>query len=103
MSKAKRGEIWMIDMGLVQKTRPCVILSIDYLEHDRKVTTRLVQRDGRVYWLDRYLDTDEGRRALDVTTVGFQELQLDPHARAFMDIALNQNNFASAAMPKRSK
>jgi CDP-glycerol glycerophosphotransferase len=49
---------------------------IDYLEHDRKVTTRLVQRDGRVYWVDRYLDTDEGRRALDVTTVGFQELQL---------------------------
>jgi CDP-glycerol glycerophosphotransferase len=49
---------------------------IDYLEHDRKVTTRLVQRDGRVYWVDRYLDTDEGRRVLDVTTVGFQELQL---------------------------
>ena len=49
---------------------------IDYLEHDRKVTTPLVQRDGRVYWMDRYLDTDEGRRVLDVTTVGFQELQL---------------------------
>ena len=49
---------------------------IDYLEHDRKVTTRLVQRDGRVYWLDRYLDSDEGRRVLDVTSVGFQELQL---------------------------
>ena len=49
---------------------------IDYLEHDRKVTTRLVQRDGRVYWIDRYLDTDEGRRVLDVTSVGFQELQL---------------------------
>jgi CDP-glycerol glycerophosphotransferase len=49
---------------------------VDYLAHDRKVTTRLVQREGRVYWLDRYLDTPEGRRALDVTTIGFQELQL---------------------------
>ena len=49
---------------------------IDYLEHDRKVTTRLVQQEGRVYWVDRYLDTDEGRRVLDVTTVGFQELRL---------------------------
>ena len=24
MPKAKRGEIWLVDLGLVQKTRPCL-------------------------------------------------------------------------------
>lgn len=37
MARAKRGEIWLVDLGLVQKTRPCVILSIDYLDHERAV------------------------------------------------------------------
>jgi CDP-glycerol glycerophosphotransferase len=33
----------------------------------RKVTVPLVQRDGRVYFSDRYLDDPYGRQALDVT------------------------------------
>ena len=39
MPKAKRGEIWTIDLGLVQKTRPCLILSVEYLDHERAVVT----------------------------------------------------------------
>ena len=39
MPTPRRGEIWMIDLGLVQKTRPCLILSIDYLDHERAVVT----------------------------------------------------------------
>ena len=39
MPKANRGEIWLVDLGLVQKTRPCLILSIDYLDHERAVVT----------------------------------------------------------------
>jgi mRNA interferase MazF len=39
MLKAKRGEIWLIDLGLVQKTRPCLSFSIDYLDHERAVFT----------------------------------------------------------------
>lgn len=30
MPKANRGEIWLIDLGMAQKPRPCVVLSIDY-------------------------------------------------------------------------
>jgi CDP-glycerol glycerophosphotransferase len=33
----------------------------------RKVTVPLVERDGRVYFSDRYLDDPHGRQALDVT------------------------------------
>jgi mRNA-degrading endonuclease toxin of MazEF toxin-antitoxin module len=39
MPKARRGEIWLIDLGLVQKTRPCLVLSIEFLEHERAVVT----------------------------------------------------------------
>lgn len=39
MSRARRGEIWLIDLGMVQKTRPCLVLSISYLEHERAVVT----------------------------------------------------------------
>jgi mRNA-degrading endonuclease toxin of MazEF toxin-antitoxin module len=37
MPKARRGELWVIDLGMAQKTRPCLILSIDYLDHERAV------------------------------------------------------------------
>ena len=39
MPKARRGELWIIDLGMVQKVRPCLILSIDYLDHERAVVT----------------------------------------------------------------
>ena len=39
MARARRGEVWLVDLGLVQKTRPCLILSIDYLDHERAVVT----------------------------------------------------------------
>jgi mRNA-degrading endonuclease toxin of MazEF toxin-antitoxin module len=39
MPRARRGEIWLIDLGMVQKTRPCLVLSIDYLDHERAVVT----------------------------------------------------------------
>jgi mRNA interferase MazF len=39
MQKARRGELWIIDFGLAQKTRPCLILSVSYLDHERAVVT----------------------------------------------------------------
>jgi mRNA interferase MazF len=39
MARARRGEIWLIDLGLVQKTRPCLVLSIEFLDHERAVVT----------------------------------------------------------------
>jgi mRNA interferase MazF len=37
--RARRGDIWMVDLGLVQKTRPVLILSIDFLDNERAVVT----------------------------------------------------------------
>lgn len=39
MPKARRGEIWIVDLGMVQKSRPAVVLSVDYLANERAVVT----------------------------------------------------------------
>src|SRR5437773_6590628 len=39
MQKAQRRELWVIDLGMVQKSRPCLILSINFLDHERAVVT----------------------------------------------------------------
>lgn len=39
MPQAQRGELWLIDLGMVQKTRPCLILSIAFLDHERAVVS----------------------------------------------------------------
>ena len=35
----KRGEIWLVDLGMIQKTRPAVILNVPYGDTDRVVVT----------------------------------------------------------------
>ena len=39
MSRAQRGEIWLVDLGMVAKTRPVLILSVAYEERERAVLT----------------------------------------------------------------
>ncbi|MBI4026446.1 MAG: type II toxin-antitoxin system PemK/MazF family toxin [Verrucomicrobia bacterium] len=38
-SEVTRGDIWLVDLGLAQKIRPAVILSVAYLEHERALIT----------------------------------------------------------------
>jgi mRNA interferase MazF len=35
MPKARRGEIWQIDLGMTGKIRPAVVISIEYGDSDR--------------------------------------------------------------------
>ena len=39
MPSARRGEIWLVDLGMVQKTRPVVVMSVAFLDHERAVVT----------------------------------------------------------------
>ena len=34
-----RGEIWLVDLGMAQKVRPAVVLSVAYLDHERALVT----------------------------------------------------------------
>jgi hypothetical protein len=35
MSRPDRGEVWLVDLGYVAKTRPCLVLSVPILDTDR--------------------------------------------------------------------
>jgi mRNA interferase MazF len=37
--EVERGEIWLIDLGMVQKVRPALILSVSFLDHERALVT----------------------------------------------------------------
>lgn len=39
MPGPNRGEIWIVDLGLAAKIRPCVVLSIPVSDEDRALTT----------------------------------------------------------------
>ena len=39
MSRADSGEVWLIDLGYVAKTRPCLVLSIPVCDTDRALVT----------------------------------------------------------------
>ena len=39
MSDPNRGEVWMVDLGLAAKVRPCLVLSVPALEQDRSLAT----------------------------------------------------------------
>ena len=68
--------------------------TVDYLRYGFKLSTDLVQRDGRVYWSAKYLDTAEDRAVMDVTEMGFHRL---PFSR------LNFHNQVTAAAVEGSR
>lgn len=39
MPTGKRGEVWLVDLGLAAKVRPCLVLSIPPGAQDRVLTT----------------------------------------------------------------
>ena len=43
MPKARRGELWMADLGMVAKARPVLILSVEYLDNERAVVTYVLR------------------------------------------------------------
>jgi mRNA interferase MazF len=39
MPNPNRGEVWLVDLGYVAKTRPCLVLSIPAADEDRALAT----------------------------------------------------------------
>ena len=48
---AQRGEIWLMDLGMAAKVRPCLVLSVGYRGEERAVVTYVARttslRGGR--------------------------------------------------------
>lgn len=47
MSEAQRGEIWLVDLGMVAKTRPVLILSVAIIGQERSLVS-FIPRTTRV-------------------------------------------------------
>jgi len=43
MPKARRGEIWMADLGFVAKVRPVLVLSVGYQKDERAVVSYVIR------------------------------------------------------------
>ncbi len=41
MPVPQRGEVWLVDLGLVAKVRPCLVVSVPVLDEDRALVTLL--------------------------------------------------------------
>ncbi len=39
MSDPKRGEVWLVDLGMAAKVRPCLVVSVRAESSDRALTT----------------------------------------------------------------
>ena len=39
MPKQNRGEVWLVDLGMVAKVRPCLVISIPARLQDRALVT----------------------------------------------------------------
>lgn len=35
MPNARRGEVWIVDLGLAAKTRPALVVNVPFLDHER--------------------------------------------------------------------
>ncbi|MEK6303839.1 MAG: type II toxin-antitoxin system PemK/MazF family toxin [Acidobacteriota bacterium] len=39
MNNPNRGEVWLVDLGMTAKIRPCLVLSVPALDQDRALAT----------------------------------------------------------------
>ena len=39
MPRQNRGEVWLVDLGMVAKVRPCLVISVPALAQDRALVT----------------------------------------------------------------
>ena len=39
MPEPRRGEVWLVDLGLAAKVRPCLVVSTPFLDEDRALVT----------------------------------------------------------------
>jgi CDP-glycerol glycerophosphotransferase len=69
--------------------------TVTYLRHDYKLSTELVERDGRVYWSGKYLDTPEDRTIMDVTDLG---LHRTPFSEQSLFVQVTAAKFAAGTM-----
>ena len=50
MANPNRGEVWLVDLGMVAKTRPCLVLSIPADDANDRVLATLIPHTTSLAW-----------------------------------------------------
>ena len=97
MSKARRGEVWIVDLGLAAKVRPCLVLSVPASDEERSLDTVVAhttsERGGRfevavhplflkqgVFDAQNLVTIPEARLIRRIGTLRFEDLALVENA-----------------------
>jgi CDP-glycerol glycerophosphotransferase len=80
-----RVALWLLRRGDLDGA----LSAFGYVLGRGRVATELVRDGGRVYWTSRHLDSDEGRRWLDVTELGLDRVP-PPAMHLYNELAIAQ-------------
>jgi mRNA interferase MazF len=85
MINPNRGEVWLVDLGMTAKIRPCLVLSIPALDQDRALVTVLAHttspRGSR-------FEVDVKTRFLRPGVFDAQNLVTIPHAKLMRKLGM---------------
>jgi mRNA interferase MazF len=91
MSAPERGEVWLVDLGMAAKVRPCLVLSIPVLDTGRALATSIARRNappdlfeqgwtGLTGWTERARTRFEMGRARRESCSSWLSLLFHPHS-----------------------
>ena len=79
MPNAKRGEVWLVDLGMAAKTRPAVVFSIPFADNERALYAIILHTTATrggcfevsidVSWLDRGAFDIQGLRHIPASVL----------------------------------
>ena len=85
MAEPRRGEVWLVDLGLAAKVRPCLVVSIPSLDQDRALVTLVPHTTSA---RSSRFEVDIKVRFLRPGAFDVQSLVTIPHARLVRKLGL---------------
>jgi mRNA interferase MazF len=85
MAEPRRGEVWLVDLGLAAKVRPCLVVSIPSLDQDRALVTLVPHTTSA---RSSRFEVDIKVRFLRPGALDVQSLVTIPHARLVLKLGL---------------
>jgi len=79
-----RGEIWLVDLGMAQKVRPAVVLSVAYLDYERALITYVPRTTST---RQTRFEVAHGARGFEPGAFDIQSIGSMPPARFIRHIA----------------
>ena len=100
MSTPNRGEVWLVDLGLAAKVRPCLILSVPAADTDRALATVVTHTTSP---RDSAFEVTVRPRFLKPGVVDAQNLITIPHAKLIRKLGdLSKDDFEEVERRLRS-